>query len=213
MKVALIGATGYVGSRVMVEALQRGHEVTAIARNPGRLPSVPQLNAVKGDIFDPDAIATLVAGHDAVINAFHPGWGTPESGSRQLSGEQAVIAAVKQAGIARLLAVGCAGTLEIAPRLDLLDTAEFPQAMKGTARASRAVLRQLRDEPDLQWTVLTPPALLEPGERTGSFRLEDDQLITDENGLSKISLEDYAVAMIDEMENPQHVGRRFTIGY
>ena len=213
MKVALIGATGYVGSRMMVEALQRGHEVTPIARHPERLPAVPQLYPACGDVFDQDAIATLVAGHDAVIDAFHPGWGLPGSGERQLAGEQAIIAAVKQAGVARLLLVGSAGTLEIAPHLDLLDTAEFPQEMKATARASRTVLRQLRSEVELQWTVLTPPAILDPGQRTGSFRLDDDQLITDEYGLSKISLEDYAVAMIDELENPQHAGQRFTIGY
>lgn len=213
MKVALIGATGYVGSRMMIEALQRGHEVTAIARHPERLPQVLQLHPAQGDVFDQEAIATLVAGHDAVIDAFHPGWGTSESGERQLAGEQAIIAAVKQAGIARLLLVGSAGTLEIAPHLDLLDTAEFPEEMKATARASRAVLQQLRSEENLQWTVLTPPAILEPGQRTGSFRLDDDQLITDEHGLSKISLEDYAVAMIDELENPQHAGQRFTIGY
>ena len=213
MKVALIGATGYVGSRMMIEALQRGHEVTAITRHPERLPAVPQLYPACGDVFEQDAIATLVAGHDAVIDAFHPGWGMPDSGERQLAGEQAIIAAVKQAGVARLLLVGSAGTLEIAPHLDLLDTAEFPQEMKATARASRVVLRQLRSEVELQWTVLTPPAILDPGQRTGSFRLDDDQLITDEYGLSKISLEDYAVAMVDELENPQHAGQRFTIGY
>lgn len=213
MKVALIGATGYVGSRMMIEALQRGHEVTAIARHPERLPAVPQLHPVRADVFDQEAIATLVAGHDAVIDAFHPGWGLPGSGEQQLAGEQAIIAAVKQAGVARLLLVGSAGTLEIAPHIDLLDTGEFPQEMKATARASRTVLRQLRSEEELQWTVLTPPAILDPGQRTGSFRLDDDQLITDEYGLSKISLEDYAVAMIDELENPQHAGQRFTIGY
>lgn len=213
MKVAMIGATGYVGSRMMIEALQRGHEVTAIARNLEQLPPVPQLHAVRGDVYDQNEIAALVAGHDAVIDAFHPGWGTPDSGERLLSGEQAIIAAVKQAGIARLLMVGSAGTLEIAPRLDLLDTGEFTEEMKATARASRAVLQQMRSEEELQWTMLTPPAVLQPGQRTGSFRLDDDQLITDEQGLSNISLEDYAVAMIDELENPQHVGQRFTIGY
>lgn len=213
MKVALIGATGYVGSRMMIEALQRGHEVTAIARHPERLAQVPQLHPVRADVFDRDAVAALVAGHDAVIGAFHPGWGTPACGERQLSGAQTIIAAVKQAGVARLLLVGSAGTLEIAPRLDLQDTAEYPSEMKASARAGRAVLHQLRSEQELQWTVLTPPAILEPGERTGTFRLDDDQLIADEQGLSRISLEDYAVAMIDELENPQHVGQRFTIGY
>ncbi len=213
MKVALIGATGYVGSRMMIEALRRGHEVTAIARHPERLPPVPQLSPVCADVFERDVIARLVAGHDAVIDAFHPGWGSVASGERQLSGAQTIIAAVKQAGVARLLVVGSAGTLEIAPRLDLQDTAEYPNEMKASARAARAVLRQLRSEEELQWTVLTPPAILEPGERTGSFRLDDDQLITDDEGRSKVSLEDYAVALIDELENPQHVGRRFTIGY
>lgn len=213
MKVALIGATGYVGSRMMIEALQRGHEVTAIARRPEKLPSVTNLSTAKGDVFDTNGIAALLTGHDVVIDAFNPGWDAKDGGALQLQGAQSIINAAKQAGIQRLLVVGNAGTLEIAPRLDLQDTGEFPREMKATARASRAVLQQLRNEEELQWTVLTPPAVLEPGERTGSFRLDDDQLITDEHGLSKISLEDYAVAMIDELENPQHVGQRFTIGY
>jgi hypothetical protein len=213
MKVALIGATGFVGSRMMVEALQRGHEVTAIARDLVRLPSIPQLYPASADVFDRDAIASLVAGHDAVIDTFHPGWGTLDSGARQLSGAQEIVAATKQAGIPRLLVVGSAGTLEIAPCLDLLDTGEYPSEMKATARASRALLHQLRNEEELQWTVLTPPAVMEPGLRTGSFRLDEDKLVVDENGLSTVSLEDYAVAMIDELENPQHVGQRFTIGY
>lgn len=197
----------------MVEALQRGHEVTAIARNVGRLPAVPQLAPVCGDVFNQGTITALIAGHDVVIDAFHPGWGGVESGTRQMLGGQSIIAATKQAGIARLLVVGCAGTLEIAPRLDLLDTAEFPQEMRDAAHAGRATLQHLREEQVLQWTVLTPPAILEPGTRTGSFRLDDDRLVTDDSGLSSISLEDYAVAMIDEMENPQHVRQRFTVGY
>jgi uncharacterized protein len=213
MKVALIGATGYVGSRVMIEALRRGHQVTAMVRRPERLPQVPQLEAVRADVFDGAAMAALVAGHDAVIDAFHPGWGSPASGERQLLGAQTIIGAVRQAAVARLLLVGNAGTLTSGAAGDLLDSVGYLAAMKPAAYAARAVLRELRGQNSVQWTVLTPPATLEPGTRTGTFRLDDDSLIRDHEGVSGISLEDYAVAMIDELENPRYLNQRFTIGY
>jgi putative NADH-flavin reductase len=213
MKVALIGATGYVGSRIMVEALQRGHEVSAIARRPEKLPPVPNLSQLKGDVFDREGMAALLAGHDAAINAFHPGWGSFDDGALQLRGAQAILDACRQAGVPRLLQVGAAGTLEVQPGLDLLDSPAFPSEMVSGACGARAVLALLHKERDVQWSVLTPSAVLEPGRRRGSFRVGDDALLTSDVGVSSISLEDYAVALIDELENPQHAGQRFTVGY
>lgn len=213
MKVALIGATGYVGSRIMVEALQRGHEVSAIARRPEKLPLVPNLSPFKGDVFDGERLAGLLAGHDCAINAFHPGWGSIDDGALQVRGAQAILGACRRSGVPRLLQVGAAGTLEAQPGLDLLDSPAFPPGMVSGARGARAVLALLRDERDVQWSVLTPSAVLEPGRRSGSFRVGDDELLTADDGISSISLEDYAVALIDELENPQHAGQRFTVGY
>jgi putative NADH-flavin reductase len=213
MKVALIGATGYVGSRIMIEALQRGHEVSAIARRPEKLPLVPNLSPLKGDLFDDEGLAALLAGHDCAINAFHPGWGSIDDGALQVRGAQAILRACRQAGVPRMLQVGAAGTLEVQPGLELLDSPAFPSEMVSGARGARAVLALLRDEHDVQWSVLTPSAVLEPGRRSGSFRVGDDELLTADDGISSISLEDYAVALIDELENPQHAGQRFTVGY
>lgn len=213
MKVALIGATGYVGSRIMVEALRRGHEVSAIARRPEKLPAVPNLSALRGDVFGRDGVQALLPGHEALINAFHPGWHTRDDGALQRQGAQAILDAARRAGVPRVLQVGAAGTLAVAPGLDYLDSAAFPRELLSDALGARAVLRLLRAQDALQWTVLSPSAVLEPGARSGSFRVGEDDLLSDEAGVSAISLEDYAVALIDELENPQHTGRRFTVGY
>lgn len=213
MKVALIGATGYVGSRIMVEALRRGHEVSAVARRPKQLPPVPNLSAHKCDVFDQAGMQALLAGHDALINAFHPGWGSFDDGARQLRGAQALLEACRAAGVARLLQVGSAGTLLTGAGRELLEEPDFPAEMLASALGARAVLALLRAERDVAWCVLSPPALLDPGRRSGSFRVGEDGLLTADDGVSAISLEDYAVALVDELENPQHTGQRFTVGY
>lgn len=213
MKVALIGATGYVGSRIMVEALSRGHEVSALARRPEKLPPVPNLTPQPCDVFDPDGLRALLAGHDAAINAFHPGWGSSDDGAQQLRGAQAILDACRGAGVARLLQVGAAGTLKMASGQDVLDSPAFPKEMVAGALGARDVLALLRAERELAWCLLTPSAVLEAGTRSGSFRVGEDELLTTDDGVSSISLQDYAVAMIDELENPQHTGVRFTVGY
>jgi putative NADH-flavin reductase len=213
MKVALIGATGYVGSRIMVEALQRGHEVSAIVRHPHKLPAVTNLTPLCGDVCDSSALAALLAGHDAVIDASYPGWHLADPAALQLQGAQGLLGAARLAVMPRLLLVGAAGTLATASGADLLDTPAFPAEMRAGALGARAVLALLNGEEQLAWTVLTPPALLDPGQRSGSFRVGDDQILVDEQGESAISLQDFAVAMIDELENPQHVRQRFTVGY
>ena len=213
MKIALIGATGYVGSAILKEALDRGHDVTAIARHPGKLQAHAKLRPVRGDVSHADEVARLVTGHDAVISAFNPGWSNPDIYDQQVKGTQAIINGVKKAGIKRVLFVGGAGSLEVKPGVQSVDLPEFPKDWKQGALATREALNLLRKEPGLDWTFLSPSADLSPGQRTGKFRLGKDQLLTDANGKSHISTQDYAVAMIDEVEKPKHIRQRFTVGY
>jgi putative NADH-flavin reductase len=207
MKIAIIGATGLVGTEVLSESLARGHEVTAIVRNPDNLPTHPKLRAVKGDVTRPAELASLVAGHDVVISAFNPG--KDESGM----GAGSIIDAAKRSGVKRLLVVGGAGSLEIAPGKRLVDQPDFPAQWKGGALRTAAFLDQLLGEADLDWAFVSPAAMLVPGERTGKYRVGGDQFMTDGNGESRISLQDYAVAMLDEAERPQHHHRRFSVAY
>jgi hypothetical protein len=213
MKIALIGATGFIGSAVLREALNRGHQVTAIVRHPEKLPQHPNLVAQKGDVTNETETTALVVGHDAVISAYSPGRNIPDIYQQHISGYRMIINGVKKAGVKRLLVVGGAGSLEVAPGVQLVDTPQFPEQWKAGALATREVLYLLRDEPELEWTFLSPSATIAPGERTGQFRLGTDQLLTDANGQSRISVEDYAVAMLNELENPKYIRQRFTVGY
>jgi putative NADH-flavin reductase len=213
MRIAIIGATGQVGTPLLNEALSRGHHVTAIVQHPEKLPAHEHLTARKGDVYDTAALAGQLKGFDAVISAFNPGWADPEIGAHQLQGTDSIIAATKSAGVKRLLVVGGAGSLEVAPGLDVVDTPDFPDAWKAGALAVRESLKHLRTEKELDWTFLSPAAHLEPGARTGKFRLGGDTLLVDAAGESRISLPDYAVAMIDELESPQHSRQRFTVAY
>lgn len=203
MKIALIGITGNVGSRVAAELLQRDHVVTGIARDPQRAQPRTGVTLVQGDATDAAALAPLLAGHDAVISA-----------GRFLSSDaNALVSAVKAAGVPRLLVVGGAGSLEVAPGAALIDTPQFPQAYKAEAGAGAAFLAALREETALNWTFLSPSAEFVPGERTGVFRLGGDALLLDVNGRSWISIDDYAIALVDELERPRHARSRFTVGY
>lgn len=213
MKIALIGATGFVGSAILKEALDRGHEVTAIVRDPEKLKPHPKCRPLKGDVYKSDEVARLVASHEVVISAFNPGWTNPDIYNLQVKGTRSIIDGVKQAGIRRLLFVGGAGSLEVKPGVQSVDLPEFPAEYKQGALATREALNLLRKEPSLEWSFLAPSADLSPGERTGKFRLGTDQLLRDTNGESRISVEDYAVAMIDEMEKPKNIRQRFTVGY
>lgn len=202
-KVALIGASGFIGSRLLAELSARGHVVTAIVRNPEKVAALPGVTAVKGDVFDKDGLAKLLVGHDAVISAVH----------FTASDPQALLASVRQSGVKRYLVVGGAGSLEVAPGVKLFDTPEFPAAYLDEARKGGAFLNLLKQEQGLDWAFLSPSALIQPGERTGQFRLGTDQLLVDDKGKSSISAEDYAIALVDELEKPTHGGRRFTVGY
>ncbi len=213
MKIALVGATGFVGSAILKEALDRGHEVTAIVRHPEKLQPHPKLHPQKGDVYNADEVARLVAGHDAVISAFNPGWTNPDIYNQQVKGTESIIKGVKQAGVTRVLWVGGAGGLEVKPGVQSVDTPEFPKDWKQGSLATREALNLLLKEANLEWSFLSPSADLSPGQRTGKFRLGKDQLLADANGKSHISTQDYAVAMIDEVERPAHVRQRFTVGY
>ena len=202
-KVALIGASGFIGSRLLAELSARGHAVTAIVRSPEKVAALAGVTAVKGDVFDKDGLAKLLAGHDAVISAVHFSASDP----------QVLLAAVKQSGVKRYLVVGGAGSLEVAPGVKLFDTPEFPAVYLDEARKGGAFLDLLKQEKGLDWTFLSPAALIQPGERTGQFRLGTDQLLVDAEGNSSISAEDYAIALVDELEKPAHSRHRFTVGY
>jgi len=202
MKVALIGATGMIGSRLLAELNRRGHEVTAIVRHPEKVPALPKVTAKKGDVYDEKGLAELLKGHDAAISSVH----YLDSDPKKLLG------AVKASGVPRYLVVGGAGSLEVAPGVKLIETPQFPPQYKAEAQAGGDFLDLLRKETTLDWTFLSPSAVIAPGERTGKFRLGGDQLLTHDKG-SNISAEDYAIAMIDELEKHAHSRKRFTVGY
>jgi len=212
MKVAIIGATGFVGSALLKEAVTRGHEVTALVSDLSKVPASDKVVAVQADVLAQDSLADRLKGHDAIISAFS-GHAQADVLGYYVKGIQSIISAAKAAGVPRLLVVGGAGGLEVAPGVQLIDTPQFPAQWKATAEGARQALNLLRNEQELDWTVLAPSAHLEPGERTGKFRIGKDQLLADAAGESHISLEDYAAAMIDELEQPAHSRSRFTVGY
>ena len=203
MKIAIIGATGNVGTRLVNEALNRHHAVTAIARDISKLTPRTGLSATVGDVTKPDMLLPLLKGHDAIISSLR----------FQNSDPQQLIDLIRRSGVKRYLVVGGAASLEVAPGKILLNDPNFPAAYKPEASAGKALLDALRNVKDLEWTFVSPSAFFGPGERTGKFRLSDNTLLTAPDGKSSISYEDYAVAMLDEIENPRHVRGRFTVGY
>lgn len=213
MKVAILGATGFVGSALLKEALDRGHIVTAIVRQPEKLEKREGLTVKVGDVYDTASLPALIRGNDAVISAFNPGWKDPNLYDDQVRGTASIIAAIKEAGIKRVLWVGGAGGLLVKPGVRVIDSPDMPLWVRPGSLATMNALDQLRKEPELDWSYLSPSAELKSGVRTGKFRLGTDQLLVDAAGQSKISVQDYAVAMIDELERPAHVRRRFTVGY
>lgn len=212
MKIALFGASGTIGGRILREALDRGHEVTAVLRDPAKLQvQHPRLRAVAGEALDPASIATAVAGQDAVISAIGPGLAEPRPGFL-VQAAHSLLEGLGKAGVTRLLVVGGAGSLEVAPGLQLVDAPSFPEAWKGVALEHREAFAVFR-KADLDWSYFSPAAFIQPGERTGHYRLGGDQLLTDAQGESRISAEDYAVALLDELEQPKHLRKRFTAAY
>ncbi|CAI2070051.1 MULTISPECIES: NAD(P)-dependent oxidoreductase [Serratia] len=213
MKVAIIGATGFVGRRVVDEALARGLQVTAIARQKKDLPDNANLTVALGDVADGPWLAQQLAGHDVVISAYNPGWAEADLYEKTAKGAQQILAAVKQSAVKRLLYVGGAGSLEVAPGVELVDTPQFPENIRPGAQAVRDLRNALKKETQLDWTYLSPAALLEPGKRTGQFRLGTTQLLMKGEAPANISVEDLAVAIIDEVEKPQFIKAQFTAAY
>lgn len=201
-KIALIGASGNAGSRILKELSDRGHQVTAIARNPEKIANLPDVVVKKGDVFDQAGLSELLKGHDAVISSVHFTASDPAT----------LIEAVRASGVQRYLVVGGAGSLEIAPGQRVVDLPDFPAAYKAEATKGAEFLDRLKQEKQLDWTFLSPSAEFVPGERTGKFRIGEDNLLSNDEG-SRISFEDYAIALVDEIEKPQHSRQRFTVGY
>jgi uncharacterized protein len=185
----------------------------ALSGHPEKLEKREGLTAKAGDVYDTASLATLIRGNEAIISAFNPGWQNPKLYDDQVRGTASIIAAIKKAGIKRVFWVGGAGGLEVTPGVRFVDSPDMPLWVKPGALATINALDQLRKEPELEWSYLSPSAELKPGQRTGKFRLGNDQLLVDATGQSKISVQDYAVAMIDELERPTHVRRRFTVEY
>ena len=218
MRVVLYGATGMIGSRILKELLSRGHTVTAVVRDPSKLAAQPpSLIVEKGDLLDTDHVAKVAKGADVVVSAYAPpvipGQG-PDPAKVHLLVESAksLIAAAKRAGAPRIIVVGGAGSLEVAPGVQLVDTPNFPDAYKPVALAARDALNTLR-QTEMNWTYFSPAMTIQPGQRTGKFRLGRNSLISDDKGQSTISAEDYAVALVDEVEQARHTKQRFTIAY
>jgi len=216
MKIALIGATGFVGSAILKEALDRGIQVTAIARNPEKLQAQNNLAIVKADVMDSDKLSELLKGNDVVVSAYNPGWANPDIYNEFLKGAQSIQGAVKKSGVKRYIIVGGAGSLFVAPNVQLIDTPQFPAEWKPGALAARDYLDILKKENELDWTYLSPAIEMNPGtkhERRGAYRTGLDNPVFDANNKSTISVEDLAVAIIDEVEHPKHIRVRFTVGY
>ena len=215
MKIVLFGATGNIGQCIAREALERGHEVIGVVRDPSQSQTPdPQVRLVQGDATNPASIASVARGADAVVNAISPRPGTTGNAPSLSTAAHALIAGLKQAGVKRLVVVGGASTLEVAPGVALLDTPDFPEEYRAEAIQGRDALGVYRAEAgNLGWTFVSPAAVIGPGERTGTYRTTLDTLLTDEQGSSFISYEDYAVAILDELEQPKHMGRRFGVAY
>jgi putative NADH-flavin reductase len=217
MKVALIGASGFVGKAILHELINRGHEVTAIARHPENVVTgAGKVTAITANAFDANEIATAVKGQAGVISAYNAGWTNPNLYNDFLQGSKAIQEGVKKSGVKRLIVVGGAGSLFVAKDIQLVDTPQFPQAFKMGASAARDYLNILNNENDLEWTFVSPAIEMHQGtsgERKGTYRTGLDYPVFDANGKSIISVEDTAVAIVDELEHPQHIRQRFTIAY
>ena len=213
--VVLIGASGFVGTAILNELLNRGHKVTAIVRDPAKVTaSNPNLKVIQADVTDTDVLIEASKGKDAVISAYNPGWKNPNIYEETLKNYPLIVDSVKKAGVERLLIVGGAGTLFYAPGKMVMDADDVPaKLLPGIKSLGEFYLNTLRKENDIDWIFLSPAANMTPGERTGKFRIGKEDLVVDVNGDSNISVEDYAVAMVDELEQKKYHKERFTIGY
>jgi uncharacterized protein len=216
MKIVLFGATGHIGQRIVAEALRRGHTVIGVVRDPDQVASPdPRVQLVQGDATDPDSVARVARGADAIVSAISPRPNPRGRSAPSLSqAARALLAGARQANVKRVIVVGGAGSLEVAPGKRLMDAPGFPEAYKAEAQEAADSLAIYRTEgAGVDWTFLSPAAEIGPGERTGKYRTTVDQFLTDTTGHSRISYEDYAVALLDELETPKHRGARFGVAY
>lgn len=216
MKLVIFGATGNVGRRIAAEALRRGHEVVGVVRDPSTTtPPDARVHLVKGDATNADDVAAAARGADTVVSAISPRPNARGLPAPSLAANtRALVAGLRKAHVRRVLYVGGASSLEVAPGKALADMPDFPEAYRAEAREGREALALWRSEGSgLEWTYLSPAAEIGPGDRTGRYRTTDDKLLLDDKGRSFISFEDYAVAVLDELEHPRHVGRRFGVAY
>lgn len=213
--IVLIGASGFVGSAILKEALDRGHKITALVRHPEKIKTMhPNLIIKQGDVFNIKTVIDTCKNTDAVISAYNPGWTNPNIAAETTQAYESIIEGVKKAGIKRLQVVGGAGSLFATPGKRLMDTGGIPESYLPAVKALADVyLVKLTNDKYLDWIFFSPAGNIAPGKRTGKFRLGKDDMIVDSNGKSNISVEDFAVAMIDELERPAHHRERFTIGY
>ncbi|HEM7851552.1 NAD(P)-dependent oxidoreductase [Burkholderia multivorans] len=208
LNIALLGATGMIGSRIAAEAARRGHRVTALSRRPGA--AGDGITAKAADLFDPASVAAALPGHDVVASAYGP---KQDDAANVVAAVKALVEGARRAGLKRVVVVGGAGSLEVAPGKQLVDTEGFPAEYKAVALAHRDALDYLKTVDDLDWTFFAPAALIAPGERTGTFRTGTGKLIVDANGDSRISAEDYAVAFVDALEQRRFVREIATVAY
>lgn len=217
MHIVVFGATGNIGQRIVRESLERGHSVTGVVRDPSAVQSPdPRVRLVKGDATNAESVAQVARGADAVVSTISPrpnARGLPAPSL--VDAARALIAGLPKAGVRRVLFVGGAGSLEVAPGQQLMDQPGFPAAYRAEATEGRDSLAVWREEApaELDWTYLSPAAEIGPGRRSGEYRISGDQFIVDEKGHSRITFEDYAVAVLDELESPKHVGQRFAVAY
>ncbi|MFH7017786.1 NAD(P)-dependent oxidoreductase [Flavobacterium sp. FlaQc-47] len=213
MKIAIIGATGFVGSAILNELANRNHDITAIARNPKDTTNVTWKST---DIFNVDALAEALKGNDAVINAYNPGWANPNIYDDFIAGSKAIQEAVKKSGVQRFITIGGGGSLFVAPDLQAVDTPDFPKEYYAGATAARDYLNIIKEEKDLDWAFFSPAFEMHAGittGRTGKYRLGLDNPVFNDEQRSILSVEDLAVVIADETETPKHHKVRFTAGY
>ncbi len=217
MKIALIGASGFVGSHILEELVSRGHEVTTITRHPEKVKSDSSLvNNVKGDVLNVEELTGILKGHDVVISSYNPGWTNPNIYEDFLEGAKAIQQAVKASGVKRYIVIGGAGSLFVAPGVQLVDTPQFPAEWKPGALAAREYYNIIQKEQDLDWTFLSPAIEMHQGTagtRKGVYRTGKDNPVFDENGRSVISVEDLSIAIVDEAEKGAHKKERFTVAW
>ena len=215
-KVAVIGATGFVGTQVVKELANRGYFVNALARNTSKIEESENVKAVTADIYNTAELSEILKGNDAVISTFNPGWTNPNIFEDFLKGAESIEKAVEESGVKRFITVGGAGSLYIAENLQLIDTPEFPAEIKPGAEAARQYLEMIKKNENLDWTFFSPAIEMHQGTagvRKGTYRTALENPVFDENGRSVLSVEDVAVALVDELENNQFVKQRFTAAY